>query len=57
MKKFIIIFALAGCQKHVDKKDDLLKYAAPTCEENILFCDEEAMFDDLPDGEELDTGE
>ena len=58
MKKYIIIFALTGCQKHVNKKDELLEYKPPTCEENILFCDDELQFDDLPENDELlDTGE
>jgi hypothetical protein len=58
MKKYIIIFAITACQKRVNKQDDLLEYAPPTCEENILFCDDEDQFDDLPeDNDDLDTGE
>ena len=57
MKKCIIIFFAFGCQKHVDKKDDQLKYIPPTCEENILFC-EDNEFDDLPESNNnTDTGD
>ena len=55
-KYFIVFLVMLGCQKRVDKKEEVLIYTPPTCAEHPLFCDDEE-YDDLPESNDNDTGE